>query len=139
MTFYPGTFSVLFSLFFLENPFFGTGIGNLNNKLYHKYQANSFDSSAAVFVNGHVESVYFSIIATYGSIGFIMFTNFIFRLTNYLFKYFKTDSFLRPYTFAWVVLLINMITNPGVIVDYRLTMFFIIFLSIPFLKFKNDS
>lgn len=127
---------------FKDSPIFGTGVGNLNTKLSEKF-GQSMASNVKNFYGGHVESVYFTILATYGIIGFFSFLLIIFYSLKSIIKISHIEKFKEityPFIFGWIVMLINMITNPAFIFEIKIGFIFVILIMPAFIsRFAYDK
>lgn len=129
---------------FYNNFLFGVGPGNLNLAL-RKYPANEITSESVYFLGGHVESVYISILATFGITGFGLLSILIYKMLHRIVKTrkeIKTGIYFEYYTsliFGWIVMFINMITNPALLVDDRIKFLFFLMISITIIIEKKTS
>ena len=120
-----------------ESPLFGTGAGNLTTELYHLHHPLVTNAHVMSYTNGHLESVYMTILTTYGVIGFVFFMGLIIAHTKLILKLLKNNikggmgNEINALFWGWIVLLVNMLTNPGIIVDNRMTFYFLLLLILP--------
>jgi hypothetical protein len=124
---------------FYDNPIIGCGPGNLNTALQnHSHLRNS---KVRLFAGGHVESVYVTILATYGILGTILY--FIIIYSSLKLIKIKSDIIHSPYKisllFGWIVMLLNMITNPATIIDIRLGLVLFLLLILPVIIVRKDE
>jgi hypothetical protein len=127
---------VIGSRIFMDSPFIGCGAGNLNIAIQEK--EHFLDSLVSKFKGGHVESDYFSILATYGIVGFILYYKIFFNSIKLLIlrKFFFQSQFNVSLIFGFGIILINMVTNPAIIIDIRmgLILFMLFVLPVGLLK-----
>ena len=120
-----------------RSPFFGAGVGNLNLTL--KSMNYNFPSAKIIYYhNGHLESTFFTILATNGVIGFGIFMYWIFLITKKMLSTLKTvtgpfHNYLMAAAYGWFVLLGNMVTNPAFLIDYRIMFLFLLIGAIPYI------
>lgn len=123
---------------FYDSPFIGCGAGNLNTALQN--QSHLHNSKVKLFIGGHVESVYVTILATYGILGALLYFNTIYSSLK-LFKIKKDihDPYKISLFFGWIVMLINMVTNPAIIIDVRLGLVLFLLLILPVSIIKSEN
>lgn len=115
---------------FINNPFLGIGPGNLNLRL-NELHGNVFDFSDVkerLFLWGHVENVYLTILYTYGVLVFLIFIYTLYYIQKKMFTLLNLpdkNSEIRVLAaslfFSWFIVIINMITNPAIYCDVRIT------------------
>jgi len=129
---------------FYNNFLLGVGPGNLNLAL-RKYPVNEITSESVYFLGGHVESVYISILATFGITGFGLLSILLYKMLHRIVKIrkeIKTGIYFEYYTsliFGWVVMFINMITNPAILVDDRIKFLFFLLIALTIIIEKKTS
>jgi hypothetical protein len=124
---------------FYDNPIIGCGPGNLNTAL--QSQNHLHNNKVRLFIGGHVESVYVTILATYGVFGAFLYFNTIYSSLK-LFKIKKGiihNSYKISLLFGWMVMLINMVTNPAIIIDIRLGLVLFLLLILPVSIIKKEN
>jgi hypothetical protein len=129
---------------FYNNFLLGVGPGNLNLTL-RKYPVNEITSESVYFIGGHVESVYISILATFGITGFGVLSVLIYKMLKSIIKNrreIKRGIYFEYYTsliFGWIVMFINMITNPALLVDDRIKFLFFILIALTIILDKKTN
>ena len=119
-----------------KSPLMGTGAGNLNLTLSQMHY--SFSESGRVTAhNGHLESVFITVLATGGVIGLTIFLIWLVLITNKMFALMRTTqgsyhNYITAFLYGWFVMLVNMITDPAFIFDFRITFLFLAVASLPY-------
>ncbi|ARK12564.1 O-antigen ligase family protein [Fibrella sp. ES10-3-2-2] len=116
----------------LNNPLFGTGPGNLTTQIAPLIQRiYVVESATKVYPWGHVENTYLTVLYTFGIVGFSCFAYMIQRSFYYCFQGVRSNNLqIKQISYAllsaWVAMVINMVSNPAFVSDYRMIAFMLL-------------
>jgi len=120
---------------FLNNPLLGIGPGNLTIQIAPIIKPIYDQSKESLTIPwGHVENSYLSVLYTFGVLGFSCFFYMLYKSFIYCYNSLRVSLSKQVKDLScsllctWIVIYINMVSNPAFVTDYRmisLTLFFV--------------